>query len=391
MVSGCAGQWVCVMGSQAQNIDYFKQIDQVRLTALWIAAASLCLFMYVDSLRFKNQLLIDVLIIRLTLQGLPIAILLFASLSRKLTQQNKRFMFYLAAVSVVFIGIGHAEILELAHKQGQYFPKVGMTIILFYAGILLALPMTLAGVSSFLIIAYAAFTYYMAGLPTEQVISTIVFYAVFSVCCILMNHVCTQILRDNLRMVQQMNHHAHTDSLTKLHNRRYFYEQSSLTHKQANREGKQYAVVLVDLDNFKAINDAMGHLKGDSVLIQVGAILKKHGRRPMDLVARYGGDEFILLLYDANDAFVKDICTKIMAAVAAISDQLSNANSANTLGVSMGVAFHENHEKSNINSLINMADTALYKSKHNGKHSYTIAGRGDFIQATDSSDFIGLA
>jgi diguanylate cyclase (GGDEF)-like protein len=108
-------------------------------------------------------------------------------------------------------------------------------------------------------------------------------------------------LRDVERRLEETNGRlivlATTDELTQLPNRRLLDEQLELALARARRGGLAVAVVTVDLDRFKDVNDALGHAYGDRLLVEVAGCLR-HGARETDVVARVGGDEFVILLAD---------------------------------------------------------------------------------------------
>ena len=92
---------------------------------------------------------------------------------------------------------------------------------------------------------------------------------------------------------------GHVDELTKLHNRRYFIEALEGEFERASRYEIEMALIMVDLDHFKKINDTYGHPSGDMVLSEIGRILKEHVRRN-DITCRYGGEEFAVILPNAS-------------------------------------------------------------------------------------------
>ncbi|MCB1583454.1 MAG: GGDEF domain-containing protein [Marinicella sp.] len=367
---------------------YFNQIYRLRQRAIYFAVLSLMVFVYVDTIRFTQPLLNQVIVLRLLVQLLPITIILITSSLQHQNKVNKQVYYWITAICVFFIGVGHAEILVAAYKSQHFFPKVGMAIILYYAGILLALPLAFAATSSFCIILYATITYSSVGLPTDEVISTSVFYVVFSACCVFMNTVTSQMLKNNVKLVKHINDQANTDSLTNLKNRRAFFEHADHIIKQSYRKHEQFALMIIDLDNFKKVNDILGHQKGDEVLTMVAQILKAHSRRPLDLASRYGGDEFVLLLYGINEKDVQFICNKIIFEVEQITKNIADKNLTIKLGISIGVVFNDININHSINNLVEMADQALYQVKNNGKKSFAIAHMQHAIQTDNDSDFM---
>jgi diguanylate cyclase (GGDEF)-like protein len=117
----------------------------------------------------------------------------------------------------------------------------------------------------------------------------------------------------NLR--QELNRLSITDALTGLFNQRHFYTRLKEEVMRANRQQHPLALILLDLDNFKAYNDAHGHLAGDDILRKVGLLINESIREGVDTGYRYGGDEFAIILIDANLAIAKVIGNRLEASL----------------------------------------------------------------------------
>lgn len=142
-----------------------------------------------------------------------------------------------------------------------------------------------------------------------------------------------------------------TDSLTELYNQRHFYERLRDEITRAQRQGHKLSLVLLDLDDFKQYNDRHGHLAGDELLHKVGDIIKSKIRQGVDSAYRYGGDEFALILVDADEAICNAIGSRIEDTV---RDQCN-------LGVSMGFANYLGGMTPE--AFVGKADQELYKLK----------------------------
>ncbi len=168
-----------------------------------------------------------------------------------------------------------------------------------------------------------------------------------------------------------------TDPLTELTNRRAFMAALDAALNRARRVGRPGALIYVDLDNFKVVNDRHGHQCGDAVLRRVADILKGTVR-PYDHVARLGGDEFAVWLGDIEASVVRRRADQIVAAAGRLASEFPNP--AHPLGVSIGVALVLPTEDEDVDTLIARADRAMYQAKHGGKARVTIAppaGAGD--------------
>lgn len=153
------------------------------------------------------------------------------------------------------------------------------------------------------------------------------------------------------------------DELTKLHNRRYFVEALEGEFERASRYESEMALIIMDLDHFKDINDVYSHLAGDMVLSEVGRILKEHVRRN-DIACRYGGEEFAVILSNVSRDNIYAAYERFREMV---SEHLFEYES-NQLHImlSIGIAFSNNAESAN--DLLAHADQALYQAKKSGRN-----------------------
>jgi diguanylate cyclase (GGDEF)-like protein len=164
---------------------------------------------------------------------------------------------------------------------------------------------------------------------------------------------------DNARLYSRVEEQARIDDLTGLFNRRHFDEILGLEVERHSRYGNMLALAILDLDNFKHYNDAMGHLMGDNLLRQVGTALKK-ALRTIDMAFRYGGDEFAVVMphTEADDA---------LAAIERVRHIISSNTKVDhmVLTLSVGLASWPN-DGLTPDDLINAADQALYHAKRTG-------------------------
>jgi diguanylate cyclase (GGDEF)-like protein/PAS domain S-box-containing protein len=163
---------------------------------------------------------------------------------------------------------------------------------------------------------------------------------------------------------ERIYHLAHFDVLTNLPNRRLFNDRLLLAIQQSERYGNSFAVMFLDLDNFKRINDTLGHHAGDLLLQAVAQRLLENLRK-VDAVARFGGDEFAIMLEEVKDpADVKRVALKIIDAVSAPVD-LEGVEVH--VGVSIGVSIYP-ADGSSVEDIFRNSDTAMYRAKALGKN-----------------------
>lgn len=174
---------------------------------------------------------------------------------------------------------------------------------------------------------------------------------------------------------ERAEHLALHDPLTGLANRRYFDERLDVGLRRSRRNHSPLTLVEVDIDHFKAYNDAHGHLGGDQCLAKIGAALQEAGKRPGDLAARLGGDEFALILEDTDAAAAADIIASIREDVHAMGLTYGAHGRAT---VSIGAVSVTPDGKHSERTLLETADRALYHAKQTGRDR-VVHLRGDEI------------
>jgi len=160
---------------------------------------------------------------------------------------------------------------------------------------------------------------------------------------------------------------AHYDLITNLPNRALFFDRLQKNIAHAKRQNQLLAVMFLDLDGFKRVNDTMGHHAGDDLLKQVGHRLQ-HSIREVDTVARFGGDEFVFILSDIqsreNTALVAQKVLDKLAAPYYIEGKKCKISG------SIGIAMYPQHQ-TDMNILLSQADAAMYATKNSGKNNFS--------------------
>jgi len=171
-----------------------------------------------------------------------------------------------------------------------------------------------------------------------------------------------------------LRHQAHTDHLTGVGSRGYFMEQAELELNRALRYGNALSLFMLDIDFFKAINDAHGHRAGDAVLKALAAICRQT-LREVDVIGRVGGEEFAMLLPKANGTAAADVAERLRTAVEASTVEVEPGTQVR-FTVSIGVTTAQTRETS-IDKVIKRADEALYAAKHQGRNCVCVASLPD--------------
>ncbi|MGA3213437.1 MAG: sensor domain-containing diguanylate cyclase [Terriglobales bacterium] len=163
---------------------------------------------------------------------------------------------------------------------------------------------------------------------------------------------------------------AFTDYLTGLKTRGYFEQQLEMEIKRCKRAGNRFALLMIDIDFFKRINDHFGHNAGDQVLRDVAALLVKD-MREVDTVARYGGEEFVIVLPETGGAGARLVAERLRRAVEQATFCAGSPGIVEHLTISTGVSvFGQDAEQRH--QLIEFADTALYAAKFNGRNQVAL-------------------
>lgn len=158
-----------------------------------------------------------------------------------------------------------------------------------------------------------------------------------------------------------------TDPLTGLANRRRFDQALATEWDRAAREGGALAVLMADIDNFKAFNDFYGHATGDECLKSVSRALREHCARPGDLVCRWGGEEFAVILPGTDLAGAEHVAGELVDVVRGLAIEHRKSGAASCVTISVGAASVVPKSNDSARALVEQADAALYAAKSSGR------------------------
>lgn len=180
-----------------------------------------------------------------------------------------------------------------------------------------------------------------------------------------------QHLKNRRTQLEEKSELATHDSLTGLLNRRGFDERLKEEFKASKRYNHHLAVIILDLDRFKTVNDKEGHMAGDTVLIEVADSLKSTFR-DIDVISRWGGDEFAIILRETNKKGLANLLKRFRSS---LKEKNIKAGKTKEITSSIGVAYLYQRGDTT-NDLLERADKALYKVKRSGRDGIKIARRG---------------
>jgi len=169
---------------------------------------------------------------------------------------------------------------------------------------------------------------------------------------------------DYISTIEQL---SRIDQLTGLHNRRSYHERLISEWKLAIREGSTISVLIMDIDHFKACNDTFGHLHGDIILQKVAKVISKSAKRPTDFVARWGGEEFIILLPKTESEGALIVAESVRKSVENATITLNDGRST-SVTISIGVNTHTPTQECAVYDFLHRADKAMYRAKEEGRN-----------------------
>lgn len=278
----------------------------------------------------------------------------------------------LSMTCILVLGVGAAMIVGVAHRADPDYPYEGLMLVSMAAYFLVGLRLSEAVVCSLVVLLAYVLAELAAGLPVPKLLNNVLLLTfgnlIGGVGCYLFEHKS----REYFLVSRLMRLLAYHDSLTGLHNRRSFNRQFERLWRQAQREGKSLALLLCDIDHFKAYNDSYGHQAGDVALQHVGALIQQAARRPLDMGVRLGGEEFALLLFDiaADEAVRRAEALRQALEQAGISHRESA--SGKVLTMSVGVAWLSPDSQPQLSQLYEQADRALYQAKASGRNQVSV-------------------
>lgn len=199
----------------------------------------------------------------------------------------------------------------------------------------------------------------------------------FGACFVWLSSVLALQTAMDVMRITALEHETHTDPLTGVYNRRFMEQRLREEVSKARRYHFELAVLMLDLDHFKRVNDELGHQAGDQVLIEIGSLFDRE-LRDSDILARYGGEEFLIIATNTAPTAAAALAERLRSCIEAhafLSDFSKAAQQGIRITVSIGVASFADSSNDE-ESLIKAADRNLYQAKHGGRNQ-VVAGVPD--------------
>lgn len=287
-----------------------------------------------------------------------------------------------AAASLAFI-------LSTSHSPYSQYYHVGFTVVVLYGNLVQRLRFWYAVVLSLSIYAIHLGAVLMVPSSEPRLIVPTLFLMAATVCFSLTANYAFErderkrylrslrqgtLLNELGTAHQRLQKLSRVDVLTGLYNRMHFQEQLQQVWQRAEHDHDDVSIVMVDVDHFKKYNDRYGHPAGDRCLARVGEALVASVRRPADVVARFGGEEFIVLLPQTGAPMARQVAERIRRAVESQALVHEGSDTAGVVTVSVGVATLQAGGRAGATELISAADAALYRAKAQGRNQVATQG-----------------
>jgi diguanylate cyclase (GGDEF)-like protein len=250
--------------------------------------------------------------------------------------------------------------------EGRLFPRLILGMIAVY--FVLGLSFRAAFVGNLITLAVYVGLATAIAMPAPQLVQYSCVLLVASTICAMGAYRLEQARRVAWLEGQLLAETALQDGLTGIHNRRRLDEHLQRVWQQCVREHKPIALLFGDIDHFKAYNDRYGHQAGDEALKAVAGVLARHARRPLDLAARFGGEEFAVVLYDTTREHALRIGEEILEEVRQLGIAHDASSAASVLTISLGIACVVPVARRSSAGLLQLADQALYAAKDGGRN-----------------------
>lgn len=338
--------------------DRHRQTLPVARVGLALAALLYLLFFAVDALFHGRYLHWWTVVPFLCLAGVCNVLLLWSTLHSRFDAIQSQLFVAASATNAFAIAFASAW----GYKQGIPIPPEAAVIQQLYTFSLLSIPFRSAAPLTLVVVTVFATLHALVGMDwSEWFIRSFMMAAAGSlgVFACYMAERAQRLSWLRSRLLQELSEH---DSLTGLYNHRVFYQRGEQLLRQSRRDRSQVAVLICDVDHFKLFNDSHGHLAGDDALRQVAAALASCARRPLDIAARLGGEEFGLLLHNVTPEAAQQRAEDVRNVVRGLT-----LAEGRRVTISVGIACAAPAEERSIEALVGMGDAALYRAKDAGR------------------------
>jgi diguanylate cyclase (GGDEF)-like protein len=310
--------------------------------------------------------------VNLTFNILVILPVLAAAFIVSANSGQHRLYQFLLAVSALLMGLWLTSIVTRASIAGMPYYFSALVAWIFVIWLFLGLPIRHAAVTALIISGLYTFGNFQWHLELNEAM----FSTTMLVCVNVIGAFCCYQLESAVRHAflegKELSQLAERDGLTGLYNRRSYDQYLERIWRQSRREEDQLIFMLIDIDHFKAFNDHYGHQAGDDALKEVANVISMSAQRPLDFAARFGGEEFALILYGPADEYGRELPEQLRMSVRSLKIAHAKSPTDQYLTVSIGVALVMPGTKRSLAGCVQMADEALYLAKEKGRNQVRV-------------------
>ena len=274
----------------------------------------------------------------------------------------------IAASAVTVIGLVTTYICHVAALGGASYVLAGVMLVNMYACMFLGFRFPIAiSIAALLVVAHLLLGV-LTGLPFNELFYMAAILATGNVIGSISTYNLEHALRTNFLETRLLNELAQRDGLTGLYNRRLFDDYMRRLWRQSRRENVSVVIIFVDIDYFKIYNDLYGHQAGDDCLKKVAQTIARCAKRPFDFSARFGGEEFVLVLYGPPEDYARALPEQIRHDVMDLAIEHDGSGIGSFVTVSVGVALAHAGSGRSLTGAIQAADEAMYQAKQEGRN-----------------------
>ncbi|HEU5468397.1 MAG TPA: GGDEF domain-containing protein [Steroidobacteraceae bacterium] len=274
------------------------------------------------------------------------------------------------AMTLALAAMSWVSLTAFVQGEPRLFARLLLAIIAVYFVLGLTFRSAIA-VNALALAAYAALAT-VKGIPITDLMHYLLTLGIANVICVAGAWNLEHARRTAWLEGQRLAETAMQDGLTGIPNRRRFDDHLQRAWAQGIRERKPLALLLADIDHFKAYNDRYGHQAGDEAMKAVAGALTHFARRPLDLAARYGGEEFAIVLFDAKRDQAERVGAEILETVRRLGIAHEGSSAAPLLTISVGIACVAPAGRRSWAGLVQLADQALYAAKDGGRNRLAV-------------------
>jgi diguanylate cyclase (GGDEF)-like protein len=271
-----------------------------------------------------------------------------------------------ALLPVVLMTVAWLGLWAWGLGESRLFVRLIIATVATY--FLFGLPFRSTLVASLIGVGFYAVAATAVAMPTLEQVNYLCMLFVANIICAAAGYKMEHTRRTAWLEARMLDELAQRDGLTGIYNRRRFDEHLAHVWQHGVRERRPIALLMADIDHFKAFNDRYGHQAGDEAMKAVATALAQFARRPLDLVARYGGEEFAIILYDTMQAHAVQVAEQLLEEVRRLGIPYPESSAASVLTISVGVACVVPVAGRSYTGQVQLADQALYAAKDGGRN-----------------------